>query len=166
MKNLIFLDIDGPLLPTSFVAYLEAVRRLSGESVLAGDAYGSFFAPHCVFALQRLVAVTGAGLVISSQWRERHELGYFQRMWAERGYPGAVVGLTPQLETLTAVDRRGQEIAAYLVANPDVGAYVIIDDMDLVGFLPDQLHRLVVVDGFIGLSTSDVLTANALLITR
>jgi uncharacterized membrane protein len=75
--NVIFLDIDG-------------VVNLKPESF---DEYWQCFHQPWVDNLARIVAATGAKIVVSSTWRFSG-LSVIQEMWQKRGLPGEVIDVT------------------------------------------------------------------------
>lgn len=110
----IFLDIDGVLVN------LDALRA------------GTRAHPACVGALNHITNMTGAGLVITSNRRlgaSRAALEELLRSW---GVQGAIYGATPPLGTSNGTVwrgvARGEEIQAWLNANPGVSGFVILDD--------------------------------------
>lgn len=66
MPKMIFLDIDGVLLPTTYARYLEQAEQLSRGTAVGHDDYMEHFAPYCVANVQALVRETGAGIVFTS----------------------------------------------------------------------------------------------------
>jgi hypothetical protein len=115
--RVIFLDIDGVLAP---------IRQW--------DRYGDLD-PACIEVLNEIVARGGADVVVSSTWRYGKTAAELQEMLHAAGFVGRVVGATP---TGKPGGSRGDEIAAWLAANP-VSGYVIIDDHGDVGGLREHL---------------------------
>jgi len=147
-KLAIFLDIDGVL------------RRLEGRPVINLDGevlplhlISRKFEAEAMRALKWLVHKTGAGIVLSSEWRRdntlREEAGATLRT---QGLP-PMRGLTPVFEPREEVavgpkgseerekgaatmrlrwaERRAREISAYLRERPEVERWVALDDLDL-----------------------------------
>ena len=137
-RRVIFLDIDGVLAP---------IRRW--------DRYGDV--EHgCMQVLNEIVAAAGADVVVSSTWRHGKTVAQLQAMLDTHGFAGRVVDKTPSdIRGAT----RGEEIAAWLGANP-VGGFVIIDDHADMGEL--RTH-LVQTHSAKGLQPSDVSRAVATL---
>ncbi len=144
-KNVLFLDFDGTMIPTTFSAFYEQLNRLNRD-IPTGDGYGEFFAPHCVAGLQRIVRAQYVDIVVTSKWKMDMNLERLQQMWRHRQYPGIIVGVTPNLP-----GSRGDEIKAWLDEHP-VDGYAILDDMGPSMFLPEQLGRLVVCEDHLGLT--------------
>ena len=64
-------------------------------------------------------------------------------MWEARHLPGKVVGVTPDIDPI----HRGNEIDAWLDANPGAVRYAIIDDCPILEFFrEEQLPFLFKVD--------------------
>jgi hypothetical protein len=129
----IFLDFDG---------VLNVIPQ-------GHDDFGGIFHLNFVENLGRIIEVTGAKLIISSSWRHMG-LERLNRMWESRGYPGEIIGITPDLRWGTPEDRlepgeekyiRGDEIQAILDQKPEITNYVILDDDD--DMLPSQMGNFV-----------------------
>jgi len=118
--KVIFLDIDGVLV-TGRVQF----RR---------------FDPLAVAALNRIMEVTGAHIVISSSMRRNRTIMELDAMLTEQGVTaGSVIGATP---TSAVIERllaqrpgsiirqraRGADISAWLAVHPEVTAWCAIDD--------------------------------------
>ena len=126
--NVLFLDIDGVLNHE----HLYRARKASGEQ---WPRHEQWIDRACVVRLNRVVAATGARVVISSSWR--CYLGGHEPVAAvlrECGFAGDVIDATPDLSGRPegalihrSVDR-WDEIEAWLLAHPEVSRYVILDD--------------------------------------
>lgn len=140
-QPVLFLDIDGVL-----------------NSTRSAAAYGGYpwpgthkprdwhkFDPVAVALLQRVCRRSGAVCVLSSSWRlgmtdsDRNDLA------AHLGIE--IIGVTrPTL----AREQRGNQIADWLAAHPEVTTWAIVDDDS--DMLPKQMERFVKVRGEDGLS--------------
>lgn len=118
--KVIFLDFDG---------VLNVIPQ-------GHDDFGGIFHPEFVENLGKILEETGAKLVISSTWRHMG-LIKLNEMWKHRGYPGEIIGITPDLRWRTRPDKletneeeysRGDEIESWLNLHPEVTNYVILDD--------------------------------------
>ena len=113
----IFLDFDG---------VLNVIPQ-------GHDDFGGIFHPEFIENLRRIIEETGAKLIISSSWRHMG-LKKLNMMWEHRGYPGEIIGITPDLwrnvigEDFHEKMQRGHEIQAILDQNPGIINYVILDD--------------------------------------
>lgn len=128
MKKVVFTDIDGVLRPFKYTEACEAVWKENGLCKTR-DEYGYYFAPWSIDALRYILSVTGAYIVVSSDWR-KNGLQSIKEMWALRGlpFPERILGVTPILQTT-----RGHEISAWLNDHPKTKSYVIIDDISDMG---------------------------------
>lgn len=120
--KVIFLDFDG---------VLNVIPQ-------GHDDFGGIFHPEFVENLGRIIEETDAKLIISSSWRHMG-LERLNRMWEQRGYPGEIIGITPDLRWGTPEEKlepgeqkyvRGDEIQAILDQYYQITNYVILDDDD------------------------------------
>mmetsp|Transcript_55581 Transcript_55581/g.157697 ORF Transcript_55581/g.157697 Transcript_55581/m.157697 type:complete len:381 (+) Transcript_55581:1-1143(+) len=143
-RLVIFLDIDGVL------------RKLEGHTiaingeVLPLNMHGRAFAPEAVRALKFIVHRTGAGIVLSSEWRRnntlREEVATALRAVGLPPMRGStavfeareevIVGkpTAPDREATTLLrweERRAREITEWLLEHPGVERWVALDDIDL-----------------------------------
>jgi hypothetical protein len=151
--KVLFLDIDGVLNSHQWAVsgggYGHAMRdRPPSVETLQWD-------PVAVRNLRNIIEATGAQIVVSSSWRGfgRNARTAWQAMFACYGWPDApVIGETPDLNRMEGgiyVSKiRGDEVAAWLEAHPEVERYVCLDDDS--DFRPDQ--PLVKTDGRFGLT--------------
>lgn len=168
--KVLFLDIDGVLNNPGTYCEDAPWRHEEGERLRVPVE------PSCMARLNRLVAVTGAKIVISSSWRlfaRWEELGPALTRY---GLVADVIGETPDLVNDPvwleawrtregapfAYERmeRGTEIAEWLAAHPEVTAFVILDDCDDMAGVK---HRLVLCDPTVGLDDPDVERAKRML---
>ena len=141
MTTHIFLDIDG-------------VCNLGAGEMRAEQ----------VAWLDILCRVSGASIVISSNWRTSHSIEELQALLAEKGLSPEVqvVGATPDLTTrppgqlIFTAKSRWDEISAYLAAHMEAQNWVILDD-GCDGFPPAE--RYVQTDFRHGLRDIDVVRA-------
>lgn len=140
--KLIFLDFDGVLNCDLSVSRL-------------GTRYK--FWPPSIKALNELLELSGARIVISSSWREHWSLGENAVALERAGLlRGRVVGKTPVLDR-----DRGVEIGVWLKSVPyQVESFVILDDKE---DMTVHRQRLVRVDSTVGLGANDVRDAVAVL---
>lgn len=150
--RVVFLDFDGVLNRETDAIDEEA--ELWTAAWLESDL---------VERLARLVASTGAKVVVSSSWRQRRSLAELADMLAERGYPGGVHDVTARLPRSDEGEQhvRAAEIAAWLTAHPEVASWIILDDERDLGPLA---HRHVWTDPSVGLSEQNLAEARALLL--
>lgn len=109
--------------------------------------------PRCMECLNRLIAETGAKIVISSSWRAEAHWTRLGPALVRQGLVADVIGETPDLpnnrlwlanwEIRHGVPfdferlKRGWEIAEWLAAHPEVTSFVILDDVsDMDALIP------------------------------
>ena len=136
-RRVLFLDFDG---------VLNAGR----------DGYGTLKRRHGRL-VQAVHLMTGCEVVVSSAWRVGSTLERLRKTLRGIGYPGPVVGVTPQL---SAPLERGDEIHRYLreecAAGRPVSQFAVLDDeSDMRG-----VHtHLVQTDTWDGLQRRDAMRA-------
>ena len=144
--KLIFLDIDGVLNTSHYMT----LCRLEGRP--DRDKYGPLFDPQAVENLRRIIDATRAEIVITSSWRYILGVDVLRQMWAERGLPGKIYGVT----SMDMSGSRGDEVEAFLKGafGNCKNDYLILDDECDYG---ERLQeRMIVLDPMRGLKSSDV----------
>lgn len=156
MQPLIFLDVDGVLNTLGWnkkaakkypdVAALLANPLLAFNSDI--DTWAHMIDPVRVARVQTIADQTGAGIVISSSWRERHELRDLREMFLNKGLTAEIVGATPldaYYHNAPAGDSmRGMEIEQWLLRYIPRNClaeqrFVILDDENDMGRLRSHL---------------------------
>lgn len=120
--SILFLDIDGVLNSQPFLAD----SRVSYGSEIWPDAH---IDPVCVSRLNRILAATGASVVLSSSWRMLISLEEMNAVLRRRGYIGPdIQSYTPKAGPHWV--ERSCEIWLWLKANkvPDEESYCVLDD--------------------------------------
>jgi hypothetical protein len=133
--KVIFLDIDGVLNHTQT---RHCVAPTDEEPLPIP------IAPECMARLNRLIAETGAKIVISSSWRNFARWQDLGPALVRHGLIADVIGETPNLPNDKTwlcnwhvrkgepfgfeLLERGWEIAEWISAHPEVTAFVILDD--------------------------------------
>lgn len=119
----LFLDIDGVLNSTHW--YKTRVRYPAPRTM--EEYHEKEFDPVAVSLIKEIIAKTGAKVVLSSTWRLNHE-----NRKAVKKYAVDFIGITPQLSRPTNLSweyrERGREVNAWLMDNPEVTKYAILDD--------------------------------------
>jgi DNA-binding LacI/PurR family transcriptional regulator len=111
---IVFLDIDGVLIPYDLTAHG------SSRAVFSGSA---------ISALNRITDQTGAKIIISSTWRYYHNLDALRRILAQEGVTGEIVdALHTDYPADQAPSSRGEEINHWLLEKHYKGPFVILDD--------------------------------------
>jgi hypothetical protein len=150
--RVVFLDFDGVL---------------NARTTEADDACEMWSAAWLdevmVHRLASLVERTRAEVVVSSSWRQRRSPEELAAILEERGFSGGVFDVTSRLPRPPEGERlvRAAEIRAWLAHHPDVRSFVILDDEADFGELADRHVRT---DPDVGLSSSDVARASAILL--
>jgi hypothetical protein len=125
----IFLDIDGVVATNA--TYSRWRKAGSPETF---DAYVGLLDPALVAEVDRLAQEAGAGIVVSSSWREPSTQPYLvEDVLRSAGITVPIVGRTPVLALPTSLrirgNTRGYEINAYVVAyDLALEDFVVFDD--------------------------------------
>ncbi|WP_437588384.1 HAD domain-containing protein [Sorangium sp. So ce1000] len=124
--KVLFLDFDGVLndLLTITQAHGAGARRFSAGAI---------------DRLNTIVARTGARVVVTSSWREKHTLDALRALLASEGFTGEILDCTPVLHARTAGARdlepgqtRCREIQAWLDRQPEPPErFAVLDDIEL-----------------------------------
>lgn len=146
---IVFLDIDGVLNRTISATHIRIEEEL-------------------VDRLRAITAPTGAGIVLTTFWRQFDV--YIAYILGRHGIRAPILGRTPGLASSQRRDSeqrfesRSAEILAWLAehASPGFQQFVVIDDRDDAGLGPLRPH-FVQTDPDVGLSDSDVERALAIL---
>lgn len=169
-RKVIFLDFDGVLNSGRNLTYLHRA------GLPATDRYGDLFDPEAVDNLRRIIAATGAMVVVTSSWH-LGEPERLEAMWRERELPGFILGTTGRTASgagdtfpadttaATAAQARtakGEAIRNWLNSQAPQGcSYVIFDDE--AGFFPEQIPHFIRTDPHAGITRSDAERAIAIL---
>lgn len=150
MLKLIYLDIDGVLSSQDNADRLfldfcfrnninndDYISKSMYESFKDGvykDQYGVLFDERCVGWLKYIIDLTGASIVISSDWKKMG-LEKLKQMWADRNLPGDVVDIIPVVEkkhfSESLEDNRARSIEQH-IRETSPTKWAVIDDMDLL----------------------------------
>ncbi len=123
--KVLFLDIDG-VLNSHRTAYA------FGGFPFDVDKHRSRFDEVAIALVRNICTAAGAQIVLSSSWRTDKD---WERIGASLNLP--IVDRTPYLHP----GPRGEEIAAWLSAHPEVRCYAILDDDG--DMLEEQIPRFV-----------------------
>lgn len=149
--KIIFLDIDGVLVTGEHIRHLRDTEKPTHKGVdewkanhYKGTMPWTVFDPECVLELNRLVASTGAKIVVSSTWRARgvHEM---RKILQSEGVNCEIIGTTPHrylLDKRLIYDTKGRglEIAKWLSTDgEEVESFIILDDDSDMVYLSDHL---------------------------
>lgn len=125
LKLILFLDIDGVLLP-----YYK-----NGGRLIAFDSTLEKFPMSCVKALNKIITETDCDIVISSDWRHHFTLDQLKIIFEINGILKFPIGVTGNIKTTATnlENSRNEEIHNWVNENkPD--AWCAIDDMNLEAF--------------------------------
>lgn len=136
--RILFLDIDGVLLPGSYRRILDLSRRPGA------DEGRDVVDPLRVALINRLRDVPGLAVVLSSSWRA--EDGIVPRLAAQglalpfhadwRTTLAHPIDLDPEDRSLHSIPTRGWQISRWLEFHPETTGYAILDDC--ADMLPEQ----------------------------
>lgn len=150
----IFLDFDGVL-----------------NSFRGGGASDDWASPRgaasrlerpMVERLNRIVAATGARIVVSSSWRLEFTLPELRQILFFAGFKGRVLGVTPRVgvREFTFAARRATAIVEWLrcfLQRYPLDGYLILDDAPLRQWLPRHAaERFIQTDSHEGLGAAHV----------
>lgn len=172
-ERYLFLDFDGVL---NTMEYQTVLQWKGGPRK---DEYGTLFAPCAVENLRLIIEHTAAKIVISSSWRF-DGIKRMREMWAARGLPGEVYGVTPELSevrfnsiqddsdsiSVIPYGTRGLEINEWFRINTNNYnngySFAIIDDFD--DFISSQMPHVVLTEPETGLTKELAAKAISLLL--
>lgn len=128
--KVIFLDIDGVL-----NSDLTKERTKQSASVFVSDIY--------IRHLKEIIDVTGAVIVLSSDWRldrddKRYNADFLQLKEKLLNFGIEIFDFTPNFN-----NARGGEIQSWIESHPEVGNFVILDDRTDVGPNEDKLVQTI-----------------------
>lgn len=126
--RVVMLDIDGVLNSSAYLLRPDVLDELEAGAI----------DPILVARLNRLVAATGAVVVVSSSWRYGRTVDRLREILESRGFIGVVHDKIPDFSKRTesgnlyASPERGDEIRGWLDEHPEVTAFVVLDyDSDM-----------------------------------
>jgi hypothetical protein len=134
----LFLDFDGVLHPRA-AGQIPFIRRPLLEAFL------------------RLPAMRGVRIVISSPWRQAFSLDTLRHLFTP-DIGVRVADVTPALAEYHTEHKQGEEIEAWLAKHTALSWVALGDDLE--AFAPHLRHRLVLCDGTVGVTESDLLKLN------
>jgi hypothetical protein len=144
--HVLFLDIDGVLNSEAHMRRLDDQHRQLGHTDPTRPQHETrceCYRLECqidrdaITRLNRLVAETGAKIVVSSSWRKLLDPPELYRVLVSHGLVAEIIGETPDghkdpemLATFGHIERifRGHEIDLWLKQHPEVERFVILDD--------------------------------------
>jgi hypothetical protein len=155
--KIIFLDFDGVLNNDPF---LDDVLRKENANHCLDIAAHKQIIPEKVELVNEIIAKTNAKIVISSTWRQLHDIDFLRNLLKDMGLIGEIIGTTPIKRVDTncfwpnsPFTSRGDEINEWMKGKK-IDSYVILDDIN--EFFGDQEIRFVETDAMIGLTKNNV----------
>lgn len=148
MKNIIFLDFDGPLV---------------NHRVNFDQTYHDMFDPIAVRMIKRLCYENGANIVVTSSWRYDHSSSSIRAI-LNNAYPGTgeyMHPISPFTPRVNEQFSRGLEIEKWMKHQCHTGSYVIIDDSS--DLLAHHFSHYVHCDVYDGLDYAGFLKAGHIL---
>ncbi|CAE8614043.1 unnamed protein product [Polarella glacialis] len=137
-SRVIFLDIDGVLLPSGSVEMI----FVDGVALPLRETKEKDFRLTAFANLRTIVEKTGATLVLSSEWRRTEEMkSSIQRVLLTQDCP-PIKDITPLFKpspklveqkfdpAIIWCERRAREIGQYLKDHKEIKSWVAIDDLD------------------------------------
>ena len=154
--KILFLDMDG---------VMNNYRYNSYWCKMFGRGVSDCIDPLCMLQLNRIIDVTGCDVVISSSWRrwlrDGFDLAAFEMLLSTHGFCGKVVGATSTRRVAAPGEtERSKEIRQYLLDNPSITAYAVLDDDT------EPIENFVHVNNDVGLSFQDAEKAIRLLLGK
>ena len=124
--KVIFLDVDGVL---NSDEYFNKIKNLNIDGIQ------SEIDVEKIKMLNMAINETGAKIVLTSSWRYTRNAQELKKLLSEYGIP---TDSTPFIQ-----NKRGLEIKQYLLENPDVENFIIVDD-ELFDSYDDELIKKLV----------------------
>jgi len=115
--KIIFLDFDGVIALEHKHEFFGAEMRLSVR---------------CISFLNKIIAKTGAVIVVTSSWRINRNVEKLQALLEDKGFVGRVIDMVEVLEDWFAT--RDDEIKLWLNRNGMPDSFILIDDQDVPKF--------------------------------
>ena len=169
--KVLFLDIDGVLNSENWFAYRIYCVKNNMVNILMNFVDTddrnikhklTMLDDRAIANLNRIIEETGCKVVLSSSWRSSIESEniFTQNVLKLKGFKYEFYDVTPRLWFSDFSIRRGEEINFWLDKESEkheIESFVILDDDS--DMLPEQMNNFIHVDGQVGLTDRDVLTA-------
>ena len=169
--KVLFLDIDGVLNSENWFAYRIYCVKNNMVNILMNFVDTddrnikhklTMLDDRAIANLNRIIEETGCKVVLSSSWRSSIESEniFTRNLLKLKGFKYEFYDVTPRLWFSDFSIRRGEEIKFWLDKESEkheIESFVILDDDS--DMLPEQMNNFIHVDGQVGLTDRDVLTA-------
>lgn len=124
--RILFLDFDGVLNSWKWMQEDSARAEEEGRGIYGLD-------PSAVARVNKIIAATGAVVVVSSSWRYGRSIEQLKDILEERGFQGIVFDKTmdwskDEARGLYVAQERGDEIVSWLHGRPEIESYVVLND--------------------------------------
>jgi len=132
----IFLDIDGVLSTNSeFVKYKKNFHKTNYVAEHVRIPYP--FNNGCVKVFNEILLKTNAEIVLSSDWKKYWTIEELDIIFRFNGVIKSPIDVTidDPISMSWLEKNRANEIGNYLLNNRDIKQWVVIDDLDMSGFL-------------------------------
>ena len=124
--KVIFLDVDGVL---NSDEYIDKIKKLNVNTIKSKVSVNK------IGLLKQAVDATGAMVVLTSSWRYRRDGTLLKGLLLKYGI---CADSTPFID-----NKRGLEIKKYLLDNPDLEDFVILDDEVFDSFDEELIKHLI-----------------------
>ena len=169
--KVLFLDIDGVLNSENWFAYRIYCVKNNMVNILMNFVDTddrnikhklTMLDDRAIANLNRIIEETECKVVLSSSWRSSRKSvnDLTQYILKIKGFKYEFYDVTPRLWFSDFSIRRGEEIKFWLDKESEkheIESFVILDDDS--DMLPEQMNNFIHVDGQVGLTDRDVLTA-------
>lgn len=138
MKPIIFLDIDGVLACTS--DYFRSVKNFWEKYDFARDIGMQYrFNEGCVKVLNKILEITDADIVLTSDWRDDYDLQTLDNIFKFNKVIKSPIDVTDiYSKTMQELEKfRASEINDYIYKK-NINNYVILDDLDLSPYVSEE----------------------------
>ena len=135
MKKIIFLDIDG-VLATNKQYIMNRTKFQSKNDVAKKLGIPYPFDPKCVKIFNEILDATGADIILSSDWKYHWNLEDLDKIFQFNGVNKSPIDITiKEGVSMNYLEKnRAYQIGKYIQDN-NITNYVVIDDLNLAGFM-------------------------------
>ena len=151
--KIIFLDIDGVL--ATHKQYMMNKKKFWDKNPVAKELKIPYpFDPKCVKVFNEILDVTGADIVLSSDWREHFSLEDIDKIFKFNGVNKSPVDITiSELASFgNQTMNRAFQIGEYVTRN-NITNYVVIDDLNVGKYMviTNEEDKFFLTDDFEGI---------------
>jgi histidinol phosphatase-like enzyme len=151
--KIIFLDIDGVL--ATHKQYMMNKKKFWDKNPVAKELKIPYpFDPKCVKVFNEILDVTGADIVLSSDWKTHWELTDIDKIFKFNGVKKSPIEFTTNdmVSFGNIVKNRAYQIGKY-IQDHNITNYVVIDDLNISSFMSitNDQDKFVLTDDFEGI---------------